>query len=283
MSKGGLPVAGAPVELHRVREDTAGVVASAVSDAAGSFAFDLPPAGGDGFDVYFATAGYLGVRYFGAALHRDDPSPAAYLIEVFDTLTATLEPGETRLERREVMLVPDGRGGWEVSELLRVINPGQRTLMPGSRMFVWSFELPAGVVGFEVGQGELSPGEVERVGDRVILTRPLPPGARELFMRYRLPAGKGSARLPVSHPTGRLNLFTPEDDSPRVGGLGFAGRVSAEGERLLRYTAAELEPGAELSLRWSTPAPPPLDPALAAALVTGVVLLGGGWAASRRR
>ena len=65
-------VADVAVMLHRVTRDSAGAVSASRSGPGGAFSFTLPPADTAGFTVFFATAEYQGVRYFGPPLHSGD-------------------------------------------------------------------------------------------------------------------------------------------------------------------------------------------------------------------
>ncbi|MEX0912686.1 MAG: hypothetical protein WD031_04575, partial [Gemmatimonadota bacterium] len=67
------PVAGVPVTLHRVSSETAGELATAVSDETGAFRLPLEIDADAAFTVFFVTADYLSARYFGDPIHPDQP------------------------------------------------------------------------------------------------------------------------------------------------------------------------------------------------------------------
>ncbi|HEX7240195.1 MAG TPA: hypothetical protein VF263_08015 [Longimicrobiaceae bacterium] len=275
-------VEGVPVTLHRVARDTSGAVATAVTGPGG--AFDLPlarGAEGEGFSVFFVTAEFRGVRYFGPPIHPDD-APAAYAVPVYDTVSAAAAAGRVRLAKRDVVIIPEEDGGAEVNEVIRLGNSADRTVVVGSGSSVWEFRLPEGVAAFEVGESDITPQEVVRRGDRVLVTAPLPPGERDLFVRYRLRRGATRTVFPLPSRPDSMSLFVRQPSvEVRVPGFSAPVAVETEGETYLRFTAAA--PAArEVVMEWKRAGPPPVDPRIAAAVVTGLVLTAGAGLALRR-
>jgi hypothetical protein len=273
------PVPNVPVTLHRVTSDTSGVLASARTDEIGGFSFRVPPADSTGFTVYFATADYLSVRYFGPPIHPGD-SPSDYLVEVRDT---TSDPGGAlRIARRDMVLVPHAGGGWEASEVVRLENAGPFAIVSAGGMPTWEMDLPPGVEAFEAGAGDLSPGQVRRMGDRLLLMTPVIPGEREIFLRYRIPGGR-SAELTAGDAIDSINVFV-QQPSPRVtiAPLRPVEILTVEGQRFLQLSAASLPPDAELRMSWESSAPP-VDPVWAGVGAALVVVLIGAAAAVRNR
>ncbi len=271
------------ISLHRVARESAGVVGTTRSGPRGAFEFTLPPRDTADFTVYFTTVDYLGVRYFGPSLHPGDPAEN-YTIEVYDTTAVNAGASGLRLVRRELILLPEEGRGWEVNEILQIRNQGRSTLVPGAGVATWEFSIPPGVTDFEVGEGEIAPGDVSRMEQRVFVTAPLQPGTREIFLRYRLPAGERSFELPVDLPTENLNVYVRQP-SPAVeaSGLAAAGTISGEGESFVRYTATDAAPGRMVRLEWQAPRSAPLDPRVAAVSLVLLVLALGAVAALRRR
>jgi hypothetical protein len=113
------PLPGIPVTLHRVTPSQSGPLDQQVSGADGSFRFALPPADTAEFEVFFATAEYATVRYFGEPIHRG-AAVVDYAVEVFDTASAL--PGAVRVARRDLVLLRRPRGD------------GRRTRSSGSTM-----------------------------------------------------------------------------------------------------------------------------------------------------
>ena len=286
--RSGAPGADVPVELHRVSRDARGVVARATTDAAGRFRVALPPPDTGAFTVYFATAEASGVRYFGPALHPG-ASPDGYTVEVFDTTSAAGVADSVRVSRRDVFLLPEMGGGWEVAELVRVRNPARRTVVADGGRPAVGLALPGGALAFEVGSTDpmrASPdsGSLVRMGDRVWLTEPLVPGERDFFFRYRLAPTTPRAQLPLGRATDTLNVYVRQPGPEvEVRGLGEGTPFSAEGESFLRYTGRNLRTGARVSLAWEGPERSPVDPRLVALAVLGAVLAAGTWLAARRR
>ncbi|HEV2129984.1 MAG TPA: hypothetical protein VGR27_02720 [Longimicrobiaceae bacterium] len=281
--KAGAGQPGLEVTLHRVARDSAGVVGTTRSGVQGAFAFTLPRRDTTDFLVYFTTVDYLGVRYFGPALHPGDPAEN-YTVEVYDTVTATAGADPLRMVRRELILLPEEGRGWEVNEILQIRNEGRSTLVPGAGVATWEFSIPPGATEFEVGEGEIAPADVQRVEARVFVTAPLQPGTREIFLRYRLPDGERSFELPVDFPTENLNVYVRHPaPAMEASGLTAAGTLASEGESFVRYSAADAAPGERVRLEWQAPRAAPLDPRIAAIVLVLLFFAFGAVAALRRR
>jgi hypothetical protein len=276
-------IGGIPVELHRVTRDTAGVVERTESGADGSFRLPVPPADTAGFTVYFATANHLGVRYFGAPLHPGEPRDG-YVIAVYDTVPAGTADVPVAVQRRDVILLPDGRGGWEVNELIQIANRGGVTLMPGEGMAVWELPIPAHATDFEVGDTEVSVDDVVRLGDRALLVHPLVPGVREMFVRYRIGAeAPPELSFRVGSPTDSMNVLVGQP-SPRitVEGLSRGEAFEAQGQTFASYQGGALGADDVVTMSWR-PVGPPIDPTMAALAIVALFLAAGTFAAMRRR
>lgn len=287
--KDGRGVAGVPVQLHRVTRDTRGQIDSAVSGADGRFSVPLPPVDtAAGFTVFFATAVADGVRYFGPAVHPDDPT-GAYDVVVYDTTSSAALADSVRVVRRDVFLVRDMDGTMEVGELVRLRNLSGRTLVPDQKPIV-SLRLPPGSEAFEAGEGDradsvkVGDGGMVRMGDRAWLTQPLVPGERELVFRYRLPAGVKRLPVALGRATDTLNVYVrqPAPDV-KARGLGEGTPFTADGVEFIRYAATGLRGDAASALDWRGPQPPPVDPRWAALAIAGAILGGGMVLSARRR
>lgn len=273
---------GVGVTLHRVTAAGSGPIARGRTDADGRFRFTVPPADTAGFTVFFATADYLGVRYFGPPLHPGDPREA-YTITARDTASYRRETLPLRIARRDVVLLPDAQGGWEVNEAIRLRNPTEQTLVPRDGV-TWTGRLPATATTFEMGDGEIRPDRVRRLGSQLLLTAPLQPGDHEIFFRYRVPAAAAEIPLAAGERTDELNLLVREPAPPlRVRGLTPAEPVVSEGERFLRFTGRDLPAGTSVVVAPERPLAPPVNPSLAAGGVAAAVLAVGGWFALRGR
>ncbi|MDB4952018.1 MAG: hypothetical protein JWM27_4667 [Gemmatimonadetes bacterium] len=284
---GGGPVPNAAITLHRVTRKASGPVAKTVAGADGTFRIVVPaptaapdPAGG-GFNVYFATAQVDGVRYFGRALHAGETA-AGYRIVAYDTTSAPAYADSVKVVRRDVAMIPEAQGGWEVGEVMRIQNVSHRTLVPAAGPIV-SLGLPEGATSFEVGEGEFGEKEVLHMRGRIYLSAPLTPGGRELFVRYRILKGRTLATLPVTLPTDTLNVFLrlPAPDA-RVSGLRGPRPFFADGERYQQYAGVRVPKGAKVQVTWTDPFASPVDPKLSALVLTALVLLAGLFIALRR-
>ena len=288
--RAGAGVPNAAVELHRVATDTSGILATGTADGEGRFTFTLPPADSAGFTVFFATAMVDGVRYFGPALHPGEAG-TSYVVAVYDTTSAKPAMDALRVGRRDVIVVAGQRGGWEVAEVVRVENPTGKTVVGAGGSPVFGMAVPAGATDFQTEEPGVSesagvekPRDLVLMGGRVLATVPLTPGGRDFFFRYRLLANTGTLALPLSQRTDTLAVYVrqPAPDV-RVDGLPAGEPFEAEGEQFLRYTGTALQPGAIVSLRAASHGGAPVDPRLAAGIVTGLVLAVGAWFALRRR
>lgn len=277
----GEPVIDVPVTLHRVTPEESGPVGTDRTGADGAFQFTLPEPEGEAFEVFFATAEYLSVRYFGPAVHGG-VMPEQYAVAVHDT-TSSL-PGAIRVTRRDIVLLPEPQGGWEANEVVQLQNTADRTLVSSDAMPTWEMRLPAGVTDFHAGEGEVSAAEVMLMGDRVLLLSPIQPGVRELFLRYRVPVELEALALAVDTPTDTLHLFLGQPSIPvEMSGLVTTNVIEVQGERFVRYGAADLDAGDQVGMQWEAPASPPLPPEIAAVIAAAVVLLGGSVLAMRTR
>ena len=279
VSKSGETVSGVPVFLHRVTADAAGVVATERSDTEGDFSFPLTPADSGSFTVYFATAEYQGVRYFGPPIHPGD-TLSSYTLAVFDTASVGALGDSIGVAQRDLLLVASADGGWEVDEVLRLENRSGRTLVGPSGLPAWEFRLPTGISSFEVGEGETASGDVQRMGDRLLITAPVRPGARELLLRYRIPPQSSALSLALAQPVSRFNVYLRQPSPEvQVTGLRQSDLVEEGGERFLLYSASDLVPGNEVRVRWS--GGPPLSPVVASVGIVLLLLSVGAWKAMR--
>lgn len=278
LSGRGIP--GVPVELHQVTADRSGVIATTTSGAGGAFGFEVPPPASDGFTVYFTTADYLGVRYFGNPIHPSDQRDG-YRIAVHDT-TSTL-PGAVRVSRRDLVLAPHTDGGWEVNEVVQLQNTAERTLVSRDGMPTYELTLPARAEEFEAGDGDIPADRLQWMGNRVLVTVPLTPGVRDLFFRYRLPPGARGAALGGGAGVDSVQVYV-QQPSPRVtiDGLAPTDIVEADGMRFVKFSGAQLREGAELHLDWEGEAPP-VSPVLAGTGAAALLLALGAVAAARNR
>jgi hypothetical protein len=282
--RGDQPVPGSRVILHRVTPQEAGEVGTAVTDSAGQFRFLLESVPNAEFNVFFTTAEYLSVRYFGPAIHADSAN-AEYIVEVYDTARAL--PLPVKITRRDVIMLPGLDGSWEVDDVVEILNPTQIALVSPQGTPTWDTSVPAGATDFEAGQGspgDVMPTEVNLVGDRVLLMSPITPGIQSLFMRYRLPKGPADAVLAIDEPIDTVNVFVRQPSHlTSIAGLQTTKEITVDQEKYLMYTGVGLAPGNDLKLEWGRLSGPPIDPVLAAVIATLLLLGVGAWAAVRNQ
>ncbi|HEU4451457.1 MAG TPA: hypothetical protein VFR81_00315 [Longimicrobium sp.] len=286
--RGGVGVAGVPVQLHRVSRDAQGVVDSAASGADGAFALRRPAGdGAGGFQVVFATATHHGVRYFGPAV-QGSAAPDGYEVAVHDTTSAAAAADSVRVTRRDLFLVPDSaRGGWRAVEMVRLRNASSRTVVPGARPAV-GVTLPVGAEGFVSGGGgesDAPPLGMVIDGERAWASEPILPGERDALYRYHLPGSAGGTELALSEATDTFFLYLPRATSGvRVTGVLDASAVTVEGEPLTRYGGA-IRSGARIAIEWGERGGggSDSDRVMVAVLIAAVLAGVGAWALAARR
>src|SRR5690606_8926244 len=195
--------------------------------------------------------------------------------------TASAVPLPIRLSRRDVVLVAQAGGGWQVEEIVRLHNPNTLTLVSPGASPSLDLRIPKGVEAFEVGESEIPAEAVRRMEERILLLVPLTPGEREMFFRYQIPPSVSDAVVPLNNPADTFNLFIRQP-SPRVEIVGLASTdmIQVDGERFLRYAAVGLDAGSQISLEWESTAPP-VDPVVAAVVLTVLLLAAGAVVAAR--
>jgi hypothetical protein len=251
------------VTLHRVTPDTAGELDSVSVGADGGFRFELPsvPDPGGRGDVYFASMRYRDVLYFGDAVHRASQLDSVYRIEVYDTVTAGAGGEAFPVAVRNLFLEEESEEGpWQVVDLIRIRNPGERTVVAPEGGTVWTYPLPPSATDFEAGESDLVPGAVAFKDGSVTSSAPIPPGERTYLVRYRIP--ELDFRLPLPGSTERLELLVREP-APPISATGLTRGESVElepGSSYRRYAAARVEnrvvevspadPGSGVDVRW---------------------------------
>lgn len=275
----GQPVPNTPVTLHRVTPDQSGEVATATTDDSGVFTFPLVPDENARFTVFFVTAEYLSVRYFGQPVHLTDPSEG-YTVAVFDTTSTPSAP--VRINRRDVVLIPQENLSWEVNEIISILNPDERAVVSQSGLPTLEITIPEDAANFQAGEGDILPHEVSIMQNRVLLLTPVIPGRRDLFIRYRLPAEPTDAGFPIDQPTDTFNLYVEQPSHlTAVEGLSSTQMIDVEGDQFLQYSGAGMSVGQTLLLEWQ--AGSPVDPVTVGVGVTILLLAAGAFLAIRNR
>lgn len=255
------PLQGATVVLHRVDPVDAGEIDSLRTGPGGAFRFQLPtvPDPGGRGEVYFASVNHQGVLYFGPPVTAAVELDSVYRIQVHDTVWAPAS-GAPLTPAVRYLLVEEGEDGWQVTDLLQVVVEGDRTLVAADSGVTWRYPLPAGHRGVQVGGGDVPPAAARTEDGDLLVTAPLPPGPRQVVIRYTLdslsvdipvPGGVGEMDLLVREPAPRLQVQGLEatesvEMEPGVRYRRFAGMAVQDG--LIRMV--QLPPSREIPTRW---------------------------------
>jgi hypothetical protein len=232
------------------------------------------------FNVFFVTADYLAIRYFGPPIHPSEGIPSPYSVVVYDT-TSVL-PVPLRVNRRDVLLMGLSDGSWEVNEIVSLTNGSPAALVAAPGQPTWSMRIPQGASDFEAGERDFLPHQITRLDDAVMLLTPFPPGVREMLIRYRLPARPTRVSVPILAPTDTFNLIVQQPSHLRsVVGLQAPTRITAESLEYLQYSGFDIAAGTSIEFGWSGGSP--VNPVLAAVLATLALLGYGLWSVSRSR
>ncbi|MEO8140802.1 MAG: hypothetical protein ABI742_14195 [Gemmatimonadota bacterium] len=207
-------VAGARVVLHRVGRQAQGPIDSTIASPRGEFRFSYRP---DTSAVYLLSSGYAGIEYFSTPLHTDPELPDTGLV-LFVSDTSSTEAIHVA-SRHLVISKPAKDGTRAALEIVVLENDGTRTrVAPDSLTASWGARLPTGVVGFQVGQGDIGPDGLLVRHDSVVLISPVAPGQKQLLYTYSIPASPGRIRLPVGDSIAVANILLEEFDRHVTGG-----------------------------------------------------------------
>lgn len=290
VERGGAPMPGIEVILHRISMAEAGEIDTVPSAADGGFSFrlpTLPTAEADG-DVYFASVRHQGIVYFGRPVARAAQLDSLYLITVHDTASAPLQGAALPVAMRYIVAEASGAsadgtatGPWRVTDLFEVANEGDLTLVAaGAEGITWRHPLPAGISGVQVGGGDLSPDAARTEGGVLQLAGPIPPGQRQFILRYEVDDLDGFV-VPLTPDTRQVELLVAEP-APDLSASGLQAVESVEvqpGLRFRRYVGSFAEGG---DVRITLEAPARGLPLRELAVVLALLLTGAGlWAALR--
>ncbi len=254
VTRSGAPVPDQTVQLHRVSADTAGEIDSAQTGRDGRFRFVLPRVPDPSRqEVYFASTRFSGILYFGHPVSTPADLDSAYVLEVYDTVSAPAQGAGLPVSIRTVFAEPAG-DGWTLTDLFEVRNDGSRTLVAREGGAVWTYPLFEGARDVELGEGDAGRDAFSYVGGRVRITAPVPPGSRLYVFRYTVPSLVGALTLPGV--TDRVELLIREPAPPlAVLGLSSAAPVEIESgstyrrfigdgvtDRIVRLEAAQAPP-----------------------------------------
>jgi hypothetical protein len=104
-----------------------------------------------------------------------------------------------------------------VLELIGLLNGGFLTrITDDSTRPVWQSAIPSEALQFEVGQSDVSPHTIFRMGDSVAVVAPLSPGSKQILITYLLPKSLDALTIPVDQPVRDMNIML-EDASATIG------------------------------------------------------------------
>lgn len=236
-------VAGVRVELHRVTATSGSVTDSTLSARDGSFSFTLPEASDSG-ELWLAAARAQGIVYFGPPRHAGQSTEEPYEVLVFDSLTVHSPPEDLRVGIRHLVVTLGQAGGFDVAEVIDVLGPPDRTLVPvPDTLAIWTTSLPASAAGPRALEGGVATDAVAFGTGNVQLRSMISPvGARVTYV-YSTP--RTEIEILIEHPTDRLEVVVAGVDA-EVSGATPAGSSVMGGETVRRYEAEAVAPGSRI-------------------------------------
>ena len=226
-----VPLPHARVVLHRVGRDAQGPIDSMVADGAGRFRFRFRA---DTSALYLLSTRYGGIEYFSPPVHTNPARPdTAIALQAYDTSSTT----PITVEARHIVVPrPGADGSRSVLDLIVLRNDGLRArIAPDSLHPAWSLTLPAGSGEMQLGESDLSPDAVDRVGDTVRVLAPLAPGQKQLSIAYATVPVRGRLVFPVGPTSTPVNLLVEEPEA-RVGLLALTDTQVIEGRTFRRFS-----------------------------------------------
>jgi hypothetical protein len=266
------PVGGSRVVLHQVGRALQGPLDSTRTDRRGRFRFAFRP---DTSALYLLSVRHAGIEYFSPPVHTNPGRPDTTIrIIVYDTSSTT----PVSLEARHLVVTRPGEdGSRSVLDLLVLLNGGRHTRVArDSTAASWAGVLPAGTLGLELGESDVSPDAVVRRGDSLLVEAPLAPGEKQITVQYVVPAGRKDLELRFSEAVSGVNVLT-EESGVRVSGgsMAQADSQTLQGRSFRRWTGALPAGG---TLRVTLPGGASIPQWFLPALVVVVTLVLGGTA-----
>ena len=187
-----VPLPGVRVVLHQVGRNLQGPIDSSRTDPTGRFVFSFAP---DTTAVYILSARHFGIEYFSTPVHTNpERRDTAIVLVVSDTSSDALIEV---VSRQVVIGSPRSDGSRDVVDLITLENRTTETRVPGvSQQPTWLMPLDPSVVGFDVGATDFSPEAVFQRDGMIEVFGPIPPGSKDLLLRYLIPSG--AAHWPIA-------------------------------------------------------------------------------------
>lgn len=271
-------VPGVQVVLHQVGRRRQGPLDSVTADHSGRFRFRFRA---DTSAIYLLSARYQTIEYFSRPVHINPARPdTGIILSVYDTSSRAPVDIEAR---HLVVSRPGDDGSRAVLDLflLRIRGVLAR-VAPDTLHPSWSAALPAGTVGFDVGESDFSPEAVSRRDDTVVVVAPVAPGEKQLAIQYLIPPGLADVGVPLGAAPTRLDVLIEERGiGVRAPGLAYADTQTIEGRLFHRWTGTV---PANAVVRLELPRVPRDSRPLLLALVGGLgaILLLVAWRVLRR-
>ena len=238
-----LPVAQAPVVLHRIGRDVQGPIDSVRTDSHGGFRFRFPL---DTGAIFLLSARFAGIEYFSTPVHTDPALPDTALTLIVSDTSASA-PVVTA-SRHVVVSRPGTDGGRPALEIVVLENRGDLTrVAPDSLSTTWSEATPHQAIGMQSGNGDFSPEALRFERDSALLSAPISPGEKRVIFSYLLPASATRVTLPVSDSIEAMNLLVEESSAKVTGPLTPADTERIEGRLFRRWTGG-VAPGSRIEL-----------------------------------
>lgn len=276
------PVPGAWVTLHRIGSDRAGPVDSVRAGADGRYVIPYASSAEDSA-TWVASAMRAGIAHFSPPFSGATPEAERGEIVLFDTSSVA---AEVHVRGRHLVVFAAKAGEpREVMEVYELDHHGLRTAVSGGDTVpVWSAPLPRAAIAPRVGDADIAAEAVRFQPGRAEVFAPLPPGLRQLAIRYTLPPAAFPFELALREDTEFLEVLV-EEPFARVTGAGLAEveRSTVDGHELRRFLARRVERGATVRVELPGIAASRRAPAVALVVGLSVVAMGAALALALRR
>jgi hypothetical protein len=272
------PIRAGRVTLHRIGR-TSGPVDSLLTSAIGAFAFDIAA---DSSSMYVATARHHGIAYSSAPARLGEAN-GEFEIVTFDTTSQPLRIGVAG--RHLIVSLPDARGDRTVIDVLEIENDSVLTRVSAPGRPVFTVPLPNGAVRPTTSQGDFIGSSVDFVDGEARVHAPVPPGVRQLVLKYVLPAAAMPVGITLTVPVAVLEVLVeePEATVTLTGADLSAGQsVTTEGRTFRRSLGSAVPSGSVVTIA------PPVTSSGGIAGALGIMLLStagvtGLWYLGQRR
>jgi hypothetical protein len=244
-----IPVAGAPVQLHRVTADSGSVIDSTTTDRSGQFRFSVSGREDEG-TVFLMSARHDGVVYWSPPVHGGDlaDEPVSLDVLVYDSLVVRKPVADLTVSLRHVVVTP-GSSGLQVDEIVDVEGRRGRTLVSEPESIpLWNAPLARDALGLTPGAAGVVPGDLVLSNGQAGFRGVLPPSGTRVAVSYVLPSH--DYVLDIGHPTRRLDILVRVVPGVEVEARGVSEAPVGEGmdASVRRFTASDLAVGTTVIL-----------------------------------